>query len=76
MEYRSLHSPLISRCIFLLFDAIVGKSWHDKVKDVREKMTKKKADALVVTALDEIACKDKKHCTIFCDLLTSFCHLL
>lgn len=32
-----------------------GKSWHDKVKEVREKMTKKKADALVVTALDEIA---------------------
>ena len=38
-----------------------GKSWHDKVKEAREKMTKKKADALVVTALDEVACKHLKH---------------
>ena len=71
-----MHTPLTSRYIFLLSDAIVGKSWHDKVKEVREKMTKKKADALVITALDEIACKHKKHCTMFCVLLTSFCHLL
>ena len=71
-----MHTPLISRCISLLFNAILGKSWHDKVKEVREKLTKKKADALVVTALDEIACKHKKHCGVFCDLLTAFCHLL
>jgi len=37
--------------------SFTGKSWHDKVKEVRETMTKKKADALVVTALDEVACK-------------------
>ena len=43
-----------------VYDVIVGKSWNDKVKEVREKMTKKKADALVVTALDEIACKHRK----------------
>ena len=28
----------------------------DKVSDVRAEMTKKKADVLVITALDEIAC--------------------
>ena len=36
----------------------LGKSWLDKVKDVRAKLAKKKADALVVTALDDVACKD------------------
>lgn len=34
-----------------------GKTWLEKVKHVRGTMKKKKADALVVTALDEIACK-------------------
>ena len=33
-----------------------GKTWQEKVKHVRGTMKKKKADALVVTALDEIAC--------------------
>ncbi|OQV20169.1 Xaa-Pro aminopeptidase 1 [Hypsibius exemplaris] len=32
-----------------------GKDWKDKVADVRLKMAEKKADYLVVTALDEIA---------------------
>lgn len=32
-----------------------GKTWQEKVKHVRGTMKKKKADALVVTALDEIA---------------------
>lgn len=36
----------------------IGKSWHEKVKEVRGTLTKKKADALVVTALDEVACKE------------------
>ena len=36
----------------------LGKSWHEKVKDVRGTLTKKKADALVITALDEVACKE------------------
>ena len=36
----------------------VGKSWHEKVKEVRGTLTKKKADALVITALDEVACKE------------------
>lgn len=35
-----------------------GKDWHEKIKDVRGTLTKKKADALVVTALDEVACKE------------------
>ena len=34
-----------------------GISWEDKVINVREKMKAKKADALILTALDEIACK-------------------
>ncbi|XP_055329347.1 xaa-Pro aminopeptidase ApepP-like [Paramacrobiotus metropolitanus] len=32
-----------------------GKDWRQKVLEVREKMTEKRADFLVVTALDEIA---------------------
>ncbi|KAK3095170.1 hypothetical protein FSP39_011006 [Pinctada imbricata] len=32
-----------------------GMSWQDKVKKIREKMKVKKCEALVVTALDEIA---------------------
>lgn len=32
-----------------------GRSWHEKVGDVHTEMAKKKADALVITALDEIA---------------------
>ena len=34
-----------------------GKSWQDKVRELRETLRKKKAYALVVTALDEIACE-------------------
>lgn len=37
---------------------IIGKSWHEKVEEVRGTLSKKKADALVVTALDEVACKE------------------
>lgn len=47
---------------FLLLSYLIvdcsGKSWHEKVKDVRGMLTKRKADAFVVTALDEVACKD------------------
>ena len=32
-----------------------GKSWQEKVKEVRQKMKEKKAPALVLTALDDIA---------------------
>lgn len=32
-----------------------GKSWQDKVREVREKMGKKQAVALVVSALDDVA---------------------
>ena len=48
---------LISFC-FKIFVFTIGKSWHEKVKEVRGTLTKKKADALVVTALDEVACKE------------------
>ena len=39
----------------------IGKSWHEKVKEVRGALSKKKADALVVTALDEVACKESNN---------------
>ena len=34
-----------------------GRSWEDKVSDVRKEMEKDGASVLVVTALDEVACK-------------------
>ena len=34
-----------------------GQSWQEKVENVRKKMSKVKASLLVVTALDEVACK-------------------
>lgn len=34
-----------------------GRSWQDKMEDVRREMKKKAASVLVVTALDEVACK-------------------
>lgn len=37
---------------------LVGKSWQEKVQEVRAALAKKKADILVVTALDEIACEN------------------
>lgn len=33
----------------------IGKEWPEKIDEVREKMSEKKAVGLVVTALDEIA---------------------
>ena len=35
----------------------LGQSWQEKVASVREKMKEEAAMALVVTALDEIACE-------------------
>ena len=32
-----------------------GKSWEDKVKEMREEMKAKKADSLVLSALDDVA---------------------
>ena len=42
----------ISELILLNFS---GKTWLEKVGEVRAKMEKKKAGALVITALDEVA---------------------
>ncbi|XP_068708734.1 xaa-Pro aminopeptidase 1-like [Montipora foliosa] len=41
--------------LMVLDISFTGKSWHDKVQEVRMTLAKKKADVLVVTALDEIA---------------------
>ena len=35
----------------------LGKDWSTKVDEVREKMKDKDCKGLVVTALDEVACK-------------------
>ena len=45
---------------------ISGKSWIDKVKQIRGELAKKNAFAVVVAALDEVAC----------ELLTSSVHFL
>jgi hypothetical protein len=37
---------------------LLGKTWQEKICLVREKLEEKKADALILTALDEVACKD------------------
>ncbi|XP_059160080.1 xaa-Pro aminopeptidase 1-like [Physella acuta] len=44
------HSELI-----ILTEAETGKTWQQKVSQIREKMIEEKISALVVTALDEIA---------------------
>lgn len=41
--------------VIVLPNEYTGKTWQKKVKDVRAKMKDKKADALVLTALDEVA---------------------
>ena len=41
----------------LLLFLYIGQSWQEKVASVREKMKEEGAVALVVTALDEIACE-------------------
>ena len=41
----------------LNFVCIPGKSWQDKVKDVLKVMEEKNTSMLLLTALDDIACK-------------------
>lgn len=41
--------------LIILRTIYTGKTWMEKIETVREKMNEKKADALIVTALDEIA---------------------
>lgn len=35
----------------------IGRSWQEKVGDVRKQMKDNNASVLVVTALDEVACE-------------------
>ena len=44
MEFINVNFPL-------------GIGWQDKVQKIREKMQSKKCGALVISALDEIACR-------------------
>lgn len=41
--------------LMVLEPSYTGKSWEEKITLVREKLKEKRADALVVTALDEVA---------------------
>lgn len=41
----------------LLFPFNSGQKWQDKILVVRQKLKDKKASAMVLTALDEIACE-------------------
>ena len=36
---------------------ILGKSYQDKLKDLRRKLVKSNAVAIIVQALDDVACK-------------------
>lgn len=42
---------------FMYVSMVTGRSLQEKVEDVRIEMAKKGADVLVITALDEVACR-------------------
>ena len=42
---------------FLFFDFCLGKSWGDKIKELRAEMSSNDASAVIVYKLDEVACK-------------------
>ena len=44
----------VSLCLSLSLSP--GQSWQDKLQRVREKLSEEGAEALVITALDEVAC--------------------
>lgn len=39
----------------------VGRTWQNKIEDVRKQMKENKSSVLVVTALDEVACEFLVH---------------
>lgn len=48
-----------NNAILLLSSAVTGQKISDKINSIRGEMAEKKAHILVVTALDEVACKKK-----------------
>lgn len=48
---------------------MTGKTINEKIEKIRSEMANKGANVLVVTALDEIACKS----TLFYQILSNFC---
>lgn len=46
-----------SNAIITLSTTITGKTIGEKVTEIRQEMTEKSADVLVITALDEVACE-------------------
>jgi len=43
--------------LYFIFNVYVGLSWEEKFSDVRARMTAKEVRGLVVTVLEQIACK-------------------
>ena len=43
-------------CLDPLIHVCAGRTWQEKVSDVRAKMKESLASVVVVTALDEVAC--------------------
>ena len=48
----------------VLLEQLAGETWEQKVKKVREKLQEKNAHGVVVSALDELACKSSA--VVFC----------
>jgi hypothetical protein len=42
--------------VYILFE--IGKTWAEKIADVKSRMSTQGADQFVVTALDEVACNN------------------
>ncbi|XP_065575669.1 xaa-Pro aminopeptidase ApepP-like isoform X2 [Artemia franciscana] len=50
-----IQPPYASEPIFIHELEFAGRSWQKKLGDIREQLVKKNADAIVITALDEVA---------------------
>ena len=46
----------LSFIILKLFSFNLGKSWQDKVQEIKQAMSIVSVDALIITALDNVAC--------------------
>lgn len=49
--------PSVLYYFIFLFNFFSGKSWEDKIKDLREQLISNSATAFIVYKLDEVACK-------------------
>ena len=67
----TLSLGIIEHCAALLL-SLSGRSWEDKVSDVRKEMEKNRASVLVVTALDEVACTPCHFLSLVKDLISTY----